>query len=153
MTEKIKVTIDRARWRTGKKSVNATGKGDTELLNSEGYMCCLGFCCQAAGVSAKLILGNATPSDLCKEFKESHQKIGSLVKEHQDSPSDLILNSDLARQAMWINDHADSTPALKEQKILELFKDSEFEIEFTGEYPIIANPDNDTSKENDTCAL
>jgi hypothetical protein len=151
MTAKIKVTIDRARWRTGSIGPNKTGEGHTRLLNQEGFMCCLGFCCQAAGASKDDIQSKLYPSSLANTTKSRVPSMPSLIKYdgHRDEFADL----DLAVSAMEINDCKDTTPALKEQKILELFKDSEFEIEFTGEYPIIANPYNDTSKENDTCAL
>jgi hypothetical protein len=130
MPEKIKVTIDRARWRTGLHSVNHTGAGATELLNQEGYMCCLGFCCQAAGILDTAINGIGAPSDLCRVDKEAEKKIGSLVTNVINYP----LNSRLSRAAMTINDNEYSTAPEKEEKLLELFKDSEFELEFIGEY-------------------
>jgi hypothetical protein len=131
MAEKIKVVIDRAKWRTGMHSVNHTGTGDTELLNSDGYMCCLGFCCQAAGILDAAISGINAPSDLCKVDKEAEKKIGSLVTNVINHP----LNSRLSRAAMAINDNEYSTASEKEEKLLELFKDSAFELEFIGEYP------------------
>jgi hypothetical protein len=131
MSEKIKVTIDRARWRTGINSTNATGTGDTELLNQEGYMCCLGFICKAVGIRDAAISGVSTPLNVCLADKEAEKKIGSLV---QLGPWRTLVNSGLSRDAMHINDYRDTTPDQKEEKLLELFKDSEFEIEFTGEY-------------------
>jgi hypothetical protein len=130
MYKKIKVVIDRSKWRTGLHSVNHTGTGDTELLNSDGYMCCLGFCCKAAGILDAAISGIGAPSDLCKVDKEAEKKIGSLVR----NCANHTLNSKLSKDAMSINDDEYSTSPEKEKKLLELFKDSEFEIEFTGEY-------------------
>jgi hypothetical protein len=130
MSEKIKVTIDRAKWRTGRNSANATGSGYTFLLNSKGYMCCLGFCCKAAGILDAAIDEILEPSDLCKVDKEAEKKIGSLVINVINHP----LNSRLSRAAMAINDNESTTAAEKEEKLLELFKDSEFELEFTGGY-------------------
>jgi hypothetical protein len=151
MSEKIKVVIDRARWRTGSIEQNKTGKGFTRLLNKEGFMCCLGFCCQAAGASDADLRYKLYPSGLANTTNSRVPRIRSLIE--YDGRFGRFDDSDLSVSAMEINDCKCTTAPEKEEKLLELFKDSEFEIEFTGEYPIIANPNNDTSKENDTCAL
>jgi hypothetical protein len=135
MTEKIKVVIDRAKWRTGQNGFNATGKGKTMLLNQEGYMCCLGFCCKAAGVKSEDLLDVLTPERLSSARKIDISNTGLTVPSISSiSNKSIPVNSRLAREAIHINDHSCSTPALKEQQILEVFKDSNFEIEFTGEY-------------------
>ena len=36
--------IDKSKWRAGQNSDHQVGEGNTELLNKEGYMCCLGQC-------------------------------------------------------------------------------------------------------------
>jgi hypothetical protein len=151
MTAKIKVTIDRARWRTGSTEQNKTGKGYTRLLNKEGFMCCLGFCCQAAGASDADLQYKLYPSGLANTTKNSVPRIRSLIK--YDSRLGRFDDSDLSVSAMEINDCRVTTAPEKEEKLLELFKDSEFEIEFTGEYPIIPSPDSDTSRKTDKCAL
>jgi hypothetical protein len=46
----------------------------------------------------------------------------------------IFKNSEFAFDAMEINDSAKSTPETKEKQLLELFNDSVFELEFTGEY-------------------
>jgi hypothetical protein len=135
MTEKIKVTIDRAKWRTGRNSTNATGKGKTMLLNPDGYMCCLGFCCKAAGVKSEDLLGVLTPERLSSARKIDISNTGLTVPSISSiSNKSIPVSSRLASHAIRINDHVYSTPALKEQQILEVFKNSNFEIEFTGEY-------------------
>jgi hypothetical protein len=131
MSEKIKVVIDRAKWRTGLFSANRTGAGLTRLLNVGGYMCCLGFCCRAAGVSADDLMNRGKPSDLLRCLKLSLLRLQPLFMR----VSGEQLNSDLALMAININDCTTTTPTEKEQKLLELFKDSGFELEFTGEYP------------------
>jgi hypothetical protein len=125
--EKIKVVIDRSKWRTGGKGSNSTGEGNTRLLNQEGFMCCLGFCCQAAGVSVADLYDTVLPHFLQVDLREALPGLKALiVRETGDS---------LSSRASIINDYLDTTPDQKEQKLLELFKDSEFEIEFTGDYP------------------
>jgi hypothetical protein len=129
MSEKIKVVIDRAKWRTGQFSKNKTGISYTDLVNHAGYMCCLGFVCQAAGVSYNHLLGVSTPADLSYDVRKG-TNLHELLSVH-----DISKNSMLTKSAMLINDCHATTPAEKEKQLLELFKDSEFELEFTGEYP------------------
>jgi hypothetical protein len=117
MNEKIKVTIDRSKWRTGVGYHSATGLGTTKLLNSEGFMCCLGFCCKALGCSDDDIMNIISPAVVY-----SSNIYGSSLKDSQ-----------FTHNAIHIND-SDLTREVKEQRLLELFKDSSFEIEFTGEY-------------------
>jgi hypothetical protein len=137
MKRKIKVTIDRSKWRTGADSSNQTGKGCTALLNKEGYMCCLGFCMNASKVAKKNLLGVSAPGacliqdgiDPNKARRSSGVRF--LTK---TSPLTQFQNSMFAHNAMDINDSGGSTPEEKEEAILELFKDSVFNIEFTGAY-------------------
>jgi hypothetical protein len=117
MAEKIKVTIDRSKWRTGSSYDSAAGLGMTKLLNNEGYMCCLGFCCKAAGCIDKDIMNIISPVGVYR-FNFDDSSLGC---------------SSFTYKAMKINDSG-LTREVKEQRLLELFRDSSFEIEFTGEY-------------------
>lgn len=137
MKRKIKVTIDRSKWRTGKNSHNQTGKGDTALLNKEGYMCCLGFCMVASKVAKKNLLGVSAPGACLIQdaIDPNKARRSSGVRAlTQKSPLTEFKNSIFANNAMDINDSVESTPAEKEEAILELFKDSVFNIEFMGAY-------------------
>lgn len=133
---KIKVVIDRSKWRTGTESLNKTGEGPTLLLNEEGFMCCLGFCMNASKVAKKDLLGitvpalvlNAKDSEALSRILRSNG-VRSLTKKYSKS----FDSSNLAADAMIINDSS-LPPKEKEQRLLELFKDSVFDIEFTGEY-------------------
>ena len=128
MSEKIKVLIDRSKWRTGQFSNNKTGIGYTNLVNHEGYMCCLGFICKAAGVSYNHLLGVSTPEDLSYDARKG-TNLRELLSVHDTSKNSLRTKS-----AMQINDFQATTPAEKEKELLELFKDSDFELEFFGNY-------------------
>jgi hypothetical protein len=138
MKRKIKVTIDRSKWRTGLNSTNQTGEGRTELLNKEGYMCCLGFCMAASKVAKKNLLDASAPSGCLNQFAIDPNKamrssgVRALTEKSPTSP--IFKNSEFAFDAMKINDSVRSTPKQKEEAILELFKDSVFDIKFTGEY-------------------
>jgi hypothetical protein len=140
MPKKIKVTIDRTRWRTGDLSTNRTGEGYTQLLNQEGYMCCLGFCLKASKVAKKYLAFSNTPmravraAQLKGEVKNANLFRSQGVQALVDS-TDIVANTDLTSKAIRINDNALTTPKQKEKELLELFKDSVFEIKFTGRYP------------------
>jgi hypothetical protein len=130
MSEKIKVLIDRSKWRTGLFSAYRTGAGLTRLLNVGGYMCCLGFCCRAAGVSDDDLMHRSKPSTLQPGLQ---RLLPGLQPLFTYTIGDQI-NSDLTVAAITINDCTNTPPFEKEKKLLELFKDSGFELEFTGEY-------------------
>lgn len=142
MKRKIKVTIDRSKWRTGSFSDKKTGKGHTELLNREGCMCCLGFCMAASKVAKKDLLGKTGPGSAMNGLKSDGEKLERMLRSNGvrdltcfEPSRDVYECTDLANDAMKINDSLDTTPKQKEKAILELFKDSVFNIEFIGEYP------------------
>lgn len=143
MKRKIKVTIDRSKWRTGLNSTNQTGEGRTALLNKEGYMCCLGFCMAASKVAKKNLLDISAPSGCLNQHAIDPNKamrssgVRALTEE---SLTTCLKNSEFAFDAMAINDSTKSTPKEKEKAILELFKDSVFDIKFTGKYPSKEKP-------------
>lgn len=128
--EKIKVVIDRSKWRTGGLSSVATGVGTTALLNEDGYMCCLGFCCKALGLTDKAIFyiavpQNAITADECNKpgFKDLTMCINGSVG-----------TTYLVGEAIHINDSSELIPEEKEAKLQELFKDSDLELSFEGNY-------------------
>lgn len=122
MSDKIKVTINRSKWRTGLAYEIATGPGFTELLNPSGGQCCLGFICEATGVPRTRLLHLKKPSELMAE-------VDGLVDRCDGDYED----TELTNKAIDIND-GDLDPSEKEQKLLELFKNSPYELEFVGEY-------------------
>lgn len=116
--------IDRSKWRTGDDSPQRTGRGHTELLNSQGYMCCLGFRCHQMGIPKNELLNRITPCELFDKW---------------DIP-DLFIrsraggNSRFASQAMMINDDLFITREQREEKIKEHFATIGVTVEFTGKY-------------------
>ncbi len=140
--KKIKVVIDRSKWRTGQSGNNCTGLGDTRLLNHKGYMCCLGFCCKASRVGVKRIRELTGPDVVINTLLFDDVKprvlrlrgLRALVELTERNDRITANCNPLAGSAIIINDDADTTPKEKEQQLLELFKDSVFELEFTGEY-------------------
>lgn len=125
MSKKV-VTIDRSKWITGEQwHVNHTGIGTTKLKNEEGHMCCLGFVCsQLSDVQLNL---EVEPEDLGVEIPE--------ISEHEERAGvKVLVNTNLSNEAMGINDSVDTTPEEKEKLLKKLFKETNIELVFTGEY-------------------
>ena len=127
MSGKIKVTIDRSKWRTGGSSRFSTGDGDTMLENACGYMCCLGFCIKALGDTYQT-LGYSQPSDLQVLLPGLTQQVCDEYPE--------VENTSLADAAVEINDSGYASASTKERRLLELFEASVYELQFVGEYHV-----------------
>ena len=121
--ETLDVVIDRSKWRTGFDGPTAHGDGPTQLLNYEGYRCCLGFIASACGIDDEHLVRCSIPG------------LVSLPPYNQ-LPIELKSSSpiDYVSDALLINDNGYSTRTAKEQKLLDLFKKSSINLSFTGEY-------------------
>lgn len=68
----MKFTIKLSKWRTGDNGRHNTGEGPTRLLNSQGFMCCLGFACLAQGVKKvnieNITAPNTVSRNICKQL-------------------------------------------------------------------------------------
>lgn len=119
-----KLILDYSKWRCGggisDYNKNALGEGLTYLLNTEGYMCCLGqFSLQIAPkLKEKDIKGRGTPAG-------TNTNIGCLTKIHDGS----VFNSTLSDLAMNINDDPNTTPEEKIAELKKLFLTHDYEIE------------------------
>lgn len=125
-----KIMIDRASWRAGAghlsdNNLNSCGKGNTRLLNKEGYSCCLGFACDQLSNGKINIKYEAFPQSL-KSVIEPLTKIGK---------DGFIEDTDLSNKAMVINDNQTTSLIEKEQLLTALFLENNLELEFYGEYP------------------
>lgn len=125
---KIDVVIDRSKWRTGGTGPNKTGYGPTQLLNTKGFMCCLGFICKASGYSDEDIGCSYSPEEL------NDKEIQDLSFIEKGDGLELYYNTALSNQAMQINDNKDLSPEEKELKILKLFENSSYNLSFVGEF-------------------
>ena len=126
-----KIYIDRSKWRTGPSEIeevergeHITGKGQTQLLNSQGYRCCLGFVCQQAGPRQRT-RGMGDPYALKKPVE------GLSIRGVTH-----IMHTSLTNEAIAINDDGATTPRQKERLLRSLFKDSPYQLVFEGEYTI-----------------
>ena len=114
-----------ATWRCGQNSEHSLGKGTTRLLNSEGFMCCL---------------GQFTPQ-LNPEVKEDQIKYMfmpasvsmyiPLLTEKKESTfgTPYIDNTNFAGEAVTINDSEEMPVEEKVAKLRELFGQHGYEIE------------------------
>lgn len=128
-----KLIIDRSKWRTGGSSEIKTGQGHTELLNEEGYMCCLGFFCISRKIEKNSIISIPEPEMLL--HANDGKKIPELVKIMNDE-EDYLVSTFFCARAMEINDSHIILIEEKEEMIKELFKEKNIEVEFIGEYAL-----------------
>ena len=112
----MKVTIDRSKWRRGD-----TGSGDTQLLNKEGYMCCLGFCALAAGLTEEQIINRATPRQVPVrgEWELFWQALNG-----------LSVSTKLTREAVYLNDTHSMTDEKREKELIKLLGEAGVEVSF-----------------------
>lgn len=123
----MKLTIDRTRWNGGGNVY------ESSLLRDDGKMCCLGFYCLAKGKTPDEILGFEMPASL-----PNTSGLEELVIEDF---GESRLSSLIARRLAHVNDinpyphhglpsNEDWTLAMREAKIIELFKTIGVEVEF-----------------------
>lgn len=110
----MKYILDVSKWRCGEgdekeNKTNNLGFGQTELLNDEGYMCCLGQFAKQVGVSDSSLKGNAVPSDVGFVYDETF--VEEIVTGYKDKS--------LANILMNINDNEDTSIEEKIQLIKE----------------------------------
>jgi len=133
MTKRVKklykVTIDRSKWRTGDEGPFATGKGETQLRNTQGYKCCLGFIC-------RVIQPNIKITD-CTYPHTTHTAIPLLTKPNPNYGNSMNVfkyeSSALSLAAAKINDDEELALRQKEKALKALFKDTPIALEFVGE--------------------
>ena len=127
----MNIVIDRSKWRTGGNKKHQTGEGVTKLHNMFGFMCCLGFACNQAGVPTYEIGECLYPRNIVG-WSHSDKHLKALVDAG-------LLNSnreqtEFADRAAGINDNETTTVQTKERKLTELCKKHGHTIEFVGEY-------------------
>lgn len=126
----MKLKIDRAKWHTGRYGDDKPEDvGAVALLNSQGFMCCLGFLGLACGYQ---------PSDL--DDKGEPQNLDDLEKWPESIIDEETWNdTDLAGRLMETNDDHNDTDEAREGRVTELMAEGDIEVEFVGEYPELAD--------------
>lgn len=127
----MKFTVNRNKWRCGGRGANLHGKGRTELLNTEEYMCCLGFCMEQEGFSQEDLERFCYPR-ACAGW--SDKKDSYFFRENIKYGEKYYIDSDLSKKAYRINDDNSITREEREEKLIALFNEYGHEITFEGEY-------------------
>ncbi len=119
----MKFTLDCAKWRCGRYgNKNARlGTGSTQLLNSDGYACCLGQFSQQLGIDDKKLFMQANPSLI-----QVSNIFAGLFNGENGSNWDCTR---LAREAIVINDDENTPVDEKIQLLQELFAKNGHTIE------------------------
>lgn len=116
-----KFTIVKSKWKNG--SYRKAERGSASLLNNQGYMCCLGFITNQCGVDNSELLHVPDPEELREEL---HVKIPFLIK--TEGPD--AFNSDLAKDAIAINDEPSYSEEVRIALLTDLFRKYDIELEF-----------------------
>lgn len=114
-----KFIIDRNTWLRGEYSENSY-----LLRSSDNKMCCLGQISSQCGISNEELRDRKNPSDLIYFGIDVSTKIPFLIS--RDSERD----SDLTSRAMPINDTPLISDKEREEKLKDLFSESQIELEF-----------------------
>jgi hypothetical protein len=123
----LEVEVKRETWLTGEYIV-ALG-GSSQLLNGEGFMCCFGFVCRAAGIPASAIAGQSTPLDVADSQGHERKLTGVGLLKHD------FRHTDEASKAMDINDRKAIERKPRERAIKRLLSKIGISVHFTGRYP------------------
>lgn len=118
-----KFVIDRSKWRTGDDSINRTGKGKTQLLNEQKYMCCLGMYCEQLGIDRQKLVFVGSPEALEIDIPLLTYKSEGEYR-----------NTLFALAAIEINDDEAESNEERERMIAEHFATEGIEIEFINQY-------------------
>lgn len=118
-------TLDCARWRCGEdlgfgnvqQIDNSLGRGETALLNKEGYMCCLGQFAEQAGVALERLFAG-DPEELAFNSEGCYDENFVYLDSVEDQLS-YFRHTDLAEDAMIINDDPSTNPVEKIDQLRE----------------------------------
>lgn len=122
----MKFKVDRSRWVNGS---NRISRGESLLLNRQGNMCCLGFCMLQLGAKDAQIKNAITPASIFR--LDIPEKITEKIKSEGFIEYKIrAKNSELAIDAVEINDSSDLDKNEREEALAKLFKKHGHEIEF-----------------------
>lgn len=127
----MKFVIDRSKWRCGGEGeTSRIGKGDTQLMNAEGFMCCLGQVACQLGVDPEALDMLGEPEEI-----KAYEDIDILAWEayERESGPPQRRNTPLSVKAMTINDDEHKTIEEREADLVALFAGEGHELVFAGE--------------------
>lgn len=112
MDKPKKLILDYSKWRCGGEGVYSIGHGDTQLLNAEGFLCCLGQFGQQCGIPDEDLLGNEEPIECCTS-----------IPLFEGSGRDFVID------AIDINDSEKTTPEEKIDALMWRLAEEGIELE------------------------
>ena len=133
----VELWIERSRWArssllpedcSAHYSAYGQVNGESQLLNGQGGMCCLGFYSRACGVSSDGILEKSAPSDL-EDLPEQMNWLATNNKH----PMMRAVETDVASGLIGVNDLSSSDmldPKEQEKKIRDGFAEQGIKIRF-----------------------
>lgn len=122
----MQYTLDLNTWRCGGDSTlgwAVLGKGETQMLNDEGYRCCLGQFAKQQGVRDKYLLYQGGPSDVVDMLKLDKKKMVYDEAFVFKSTFSFIRKTQLSNDLILINDDTDATIEQKIEKIRSLLEE------------------------------
>lgn len=131
-TYKKTYIIDRSKWVSGGNQTKV-GKGYSQLLNANGFMCCLGFCLKQEGFEDIQIHDVDLPEEVVG-IQTTNFTFQNEIDFHNFDPS--ITNTTLSNIAVDLNDDCTTTAEKKEKLLKELFNKHNLDIIFEGKYTI-----------------
>jgi hypothetical protein len=125
----MKFIINRNTWRCGGKEghVSARGRGETRLLNAEGFLCCLGQISLQLGATREDIRNMATPEDVTAEATSALDLLRCPSRHFASFEA-----TELADNAMIVNDDHLLSEVRREKELVELFAGYGHELVFVG---------------------
>lgn len=114
------LVIDRQKWRTGSDGPHKTGEGTTQLLNEQGFMCCLGFECLRLGLTEENILQIGEPQEVDEAYYDNIDYMLTGAR----------FQKDWVTEAIEVNDNPELTLDQKEALIESIFGKEGIEVKF-----------------------
>ena len=130
---KTTFTIDRSKWRCG-GDIEPRGKGYTQMLNQEGYMCCLGQIGRQLGCPDEEMLHCGEPCEcgMSSLYRDEYDEIDTRLVFPPEWKG--ILDGEFVSEAIKINDSEELTDIQRERSLERLAEQYGLRIDFIGDY-------------------
>jgi len=125
----LKYILDVSKWRCGEDGQYRLHKGRTKMLNTKGYMCCLGQFAEQLGIDAEDLEGADAPRNVAANLGRRYDP--EMV--HFLRGGDSIFNTRLAKDLMDINDNEDDKPLEKIDNIRNRLEEEGHTLEVINE--------------------
>jgi hypothetical protein len=133
-----RVVINRKKWLTGE--LLAAGVVTDSGLLEDGYQCCLGFVCEAAGIPRRALRGQGAPADLVDGDNPISQATIKkreilLTQAGMVKVGTTAYHPASVQKAMEVNDTEGTSRPVRERRIAALLARVGWKAVFVGAYP------------------